>query len=42
MKYIRIFSNGFKEYYCNGLLHREDGPACISKNGLQKETSKRD
>ena len=31
---IRLYPDGDKEYYNNeGLLHREDGPAVIYKNG---------
>jgi|ERR1700691_615014 len=33
---ITEFSNGTLQYYLNGLLHREDGPAIIRKDGRKE------
>ena len=30
---VRVYENGAKEWRQNGLLHREDGPACEFTNG---------
>lgn len=33
---MTIFSDGTQEWYLNGKLHREDGPACIWPDGYQE------
>ena len=30
---VKVWSNGTKNWYLNGDLHREDGPACEHANG---------
>lgn len=30
-----VYTNGDKEWYLNGKLHREDGPAVIRSNGTE-------
>ena len=30
---VKVYNNGDKKWYLNGLLHREDGPAIEKANG---------
>ena len=30
---VKVYSDGYTEWYLNGKLHREDGPACEYTNG---------
>ena len=33
---VKVFENGYKEWYVEGKLHREDGPAIEWSNGTKE------
>ena len=33
---VKVYSDGYKEWYLNGKLHREDGPAVEWVNGYKE------
>ncbi len=33
---VKVYANGGQDWFLNGQLHREDGPACVWANGSQE------